>query len=96
MQCLQEFPTKRDSATFWDKGTKVPSLSWDKEQVQNLAKGQNGPEQPVKIWDGTRDGTRDGTVRDFDNLSRDKGTPGQETFFVPGQRDNGMSRPGLS
>ena len=26
-------------------------------------------------------------------LSRDKGTPGQENFFVPGQRDNGMSRP---
>ena len=29
-------------------------------------------------------------------LSRDKGTPGQEIFFVPGQRDNGTSRPGLS
>ena len=29
-------------------------------------------------------------------LSRDKGTPGQEFFFVPGQRDNGTSRPGLS
>ena len=28
-------------------------------------------------------------------LSRDKGTPGQEIFFVPGQRDNGTSRPGL-
>ena len=26
-------------------------------------------------------------------LSRDKGTPGQEKFFVPGQRDNGTSRP---
>ena len=26
-------------------------------------------------------------------LSRDKGTPGQEFFFVPGQRDNGTSRP---
>ena len=26
-------------------------------------------------------------------LSRDKGTPGQENFFVPGQRDNGTSRP---
>ena len=29
-------------------------------------------------------------------LSRDKGTLGQEFFFVPGQRDNGTSRPGLS
>ena len=26
-------------------------------------------------------------------LSRDKGTPEQEFFFVPGQRDNGTSRP---
>ena len=26
-------------------------------------------------------------------LSRDKGTQGQEKFFVPGQRDNGTSRP---
>ena len=25
-------------------------------------------------------------------LSRDNGTPGQEFFFVPGQRDNGTSR----
>jgi hypothetical protein len=24
------------------------------------------------------------------------GTPGQENFFVPGQRDNGTSRPGLT
>ena len=27
------------------------------------------------------------------SLSRDNGTPGQEKFFVPGQRDNGTSRP---
>ena len=26
-------------------------------------------------------------------LSQDKGTPGQEIFFVPGQRDKGTSRP---
>ncbi len=26
-------------------------------------------------------------------LSRDKGTPGQENFFLPGQRDNRTSRP---
>ena len=29
-------------------------------------------------------------------LARDKGTPGHEFFFVPGQRDNGRSPPGLS
>ena len=40
------FPTGRDSATFWDRGTEVPSLSWDKEttaQVQNLAMGRDEP-----------------------------------------------------
>ena len=31
------FPTKRDSATFWDKGTT--------EQAKNLAKGWDGPGQ---------------------------------------------------
>ena len=39
------FPTGRDSATFWDKGTEVPSLSRDKgttRQAQNLATGQDG------------------------------------------------------
>ena len=29
-------------------------------------------------------------------LSRDKGTPGQEIFLVPGQRDNRTSSPGFS
>ena len=54
------FPTGRDSATFWDKGTEVPSLSRDKGttgQAQNLATGWDGLGQPIKIWDGTRDGT---------------------------------------
>ena len=54
------FPTGQDSATFRDKGTEVPSLSRDKRttgQAQNLAKGRDGPGQPVKIWDGARDGT---------------------------------------
>ena len=62
---------QRDSATFRDKGTGVTSLSRDKGttgQAQNLAKGRDGPGQPVKIRDGTQDGTRDGTVRDFDSL----------------------------
>jgi hypothetical protein len=51
------FPTGRDSATFRDKGTEVPSLSWDNEtevpslswdkgttgQAQNLATGRDEP-----------------------------------------------------
>ena len=35
----------RDSATFWDQGTEVPSLSRDKRttgKAQNLAKGRYG------------------------------------------------------
>ena len=43
------FPMGRDSATFWDKGTEVPSLSRDKGttgQAKNLAKGRDGPGQP--------------------------------------------------
>ena len=53
------FPTRRDSATFRDKGTEVSLLSWDKGtpgQAQNLATGWDRPGQPVKIWDGTREG----------------------------------------
>ena len=40
------FPAGRDSATFWDKGTEVSSLSRDKGTTggaQNLAMGQNWP-----------------------------------------------------
>ena len=47
----------KDSATFGDKAT-VPSLSWDKGtkgQAQSLAKGWDGPGQPVKIKDGMWD-----------------------------------------
>ena len=54
------FPTGRDGATFWDKGTEVPSLSRDKGttgQAQNLATGRDGPGQPIKIWDVGQDGT---------------------------------------
>ena len=43
------FPTGRDSATFWVKGTEVPSLSRDKGttgQAKNLAKGRDRPAQP--------------------------------------------------
>jgi hypothetical protein len=54
------FPTGRDSATFRDKGTELPSLSRDKGttgKAQNLAMGQYGLGQPVKIRDVTRDET---------------------------------------
>ena len=63
------FPTGRDSATFRDKRTELPSLSRDKGttgQAKNLAKGPYGPGQPkfgtgragiAKIRDGTRDKT---------------------------------------
>ena len=61
------FPKGRDSATVWDKGTEVPSLSRDKEttgQAKYLAKGRDGPGQPkfrtgragtAKIREGTLD-----------------------------------------
>ena len=39
------FPTGQDSATFWDKGIMG--------QAQNLATGQDGPRQPVKVQEGT-------------------------------------------
>ena len=41
---------RRDSASFWDKGTEVPSLSWEKGttgQAKNLAKGQDRPGQLI-------------------------------------------------
>ena len=43
------FPTGQDSATFWDNGTEVSSLSRDKGttgQAKNLANGRDGPGQP--------------------------------------------------
>ena len=54
--CRVGLPTGRDSATFWDKGTEVPSLSLDKGttgQALNLAMGQDGLGQPIKILDRT-------------------------------------------
>ena len=56
------FPTGRDSETFRDNGTEVPSLSRDKGttgQAKNLTKPNFGTG-----WDGTariQDGTRDKT-----------------------------------
>ena len=58
----------RDSATFRDKGTKVPSLSRDKGttgQAKNLAKGRNEPGQP-----------KSGTGRDSQNPGWDAGQNG--------------------
>ena len=60
--CILAFPTGPDSATFRDKGTKIPSLSWDKGtagQAQNLATGQDGTGfwQPVPSRPGTSRGT---------------------------------------
>ena len=54
------FPTGQDSATFWDKGTEVSSVSQDKGttgQVQNFSMGRARSRQPVKIWEGTWEGT---------------------------------------
>ena len=63
------FPTGRDSETFRDNGTEIPSLSRDKGttgQAKNLAKGRDGLGQPKfgtgrartdKNWDGTQDKT---------------------------------------
>ena len=71
MDCLLglAFPTGRDSETFRDNGTEIPSLSRDKGttgQAKNLAKGRDGSGQPKSGTEraGTaknRDGTRDKT-----------------------------------
>ena len=49
------FPTGRDSETFRDNGTEIPSLSRDKGttgQAKNLAKGRDS-----QIWDETQNKT---------------------------------------
>jgi hypothetical protein len=61
----RSLPTGRDSATFRDNGTEVPSLSRDKGttgQAKNLAKGRDGPGQP-----------KFRTGRDSQNAGRDAG-----------------------
>ena len=60
----------RDSATFWDKGTEVPSLSRDKGttgQTKNLAEGRDGSGQP-----------KSGTGRAGTTRIRDVGQNGTE------------------
>ena len=72
-----------DSATFRNKGTMG--------QAKNLATGPNGPEQPVKI----RDRSRDGTITIFaPALVPGQRISGKKYMFVLGQRDK--ARPGLS
>ena len=61
------FPTGRDSETFRDNGTKIPSLSRDKGtagQAKRAARGRYGSGQPEAVTGraGTakkQDGTRD-------------------------------------
>ena len=68
MQCNERlwievaFPMGRDSETFWDNGTEVPSLSRDKGttgQAKNLAKGQDGTGRDSQKtgWDAGQNGT---------------------------------------
>ena len=67
----------RDSATFWDNGTKVPSLSRDKgttEQAKNLAKGRDGSGQP-KYGTG-----RAGTAKIQERDTGQNGTEQKRTF----------------
>ena len=79
-----------DSATFWDKGTKIPSLSQDKGttgQAKNLAMGRDGPGQAetAKIRDGPgRAGTakiQNGTGRDSQNTGRGQNGLEQKRTF---------------
>ena len=74
------FPTGRDSETFRDNGTEIPSLSRDKGttgQAKNLAKGRDGPGQP-------KSGTGRGTKRDRaekDVLKRENDVLKQKMMF---------------
>ena len=77
------FPTVRNSATFWDKGTEVPSLSQDKGtigQAQNLPWDGMG-------WDGTvcqKPGRDMGRVNHYFSVKIQEGTQdqtGQSLFF---------------
>ena len=70
---------RRDSATFREKGTEVPSLSWDKgttKQAKNLAKGWNRPGQPK--FEMGRTGTGRWTKRDRAEMDALK----QENFVL--------------
>ena len=77
-------PTGQDSATYWNKGTEVSSLSRDKGtmgQAKNLTKGQDRPGQP-----------KFGPGRDSQNLGRD----GTAKIRDGTQDKTGLSRKGCS
>mgnify|MGYP001394567745 CR=1 FL=1 len=89
------FPTGRDSETFRDNGTEVPSLSRDRgttEQAKNLAKGRDGSGQP-KSGTGqariakNRDRTQDKTVQSRKGHSKtEKGCYKTEKDFLKQER----------
>ena len=75
------FPTGRDSETFRDNGTDIPSLSRDKGttgQAKNLAKGRDGS---AKIRDGTaKNRDKTGQSRKGRSITR-KGCSKTEKMF---------------
>ena len=70
---------------FRTKGQKFLHCFGTKGKAQNLAKGRDGPRQPVKIQNRTR---QDGTVPIFDSLFLP--VPGDKT----GQSRKGCSKTG--
>ena len=81
------FPTGRDSATFQDKGTEVPSLSQDKRttrQNKNLAKGQESQNTGRDRLRQPKSGTGRGTKRNRakkDVLKQEKDVLKQKRTF---------------
>ena len=63
-RCEIWFPTRQDSATFWDIGTDIPSLSQDKGTTGQAKKSCQGTG-----WAGTAK-IRDRTGRDRQNPGR--------------------------
>ena len=67
----------RESATFRDKETEIPSLSRDKGTMeQNLDTGRNRSGQPIKIRNGW-----DGTITIFQSKSEMGRRTGQSLFL---------------
>ena len=97
---------------FGTKGQKLllcPGTKGRRDNLKILPRDGTGPDSQNSGRDGPgepKTGTEHRTKQDRTEgfvpghlllpLSRDKGTPGQENFFVPGQMDDGKSRPGLS
>ena len=80
----QAFPTGQDSAPFWEKGTKNPLLTRDNG---TSSKSYQGTERAgTACQNPGRTGTAVGVcLRIFAPALV---TPGQENFFVLGQRNN--------